>query len=302
MPPLTIGMPIYNAENYLEQALNSVLASTYTDFKVMLVDNASTDSTESVSRDFAASDSRIDYYRHDRNLGAAANFNWVWDHAESEYFKIFAHDDLIRPTFLERCMDALEERPDYVLATSLVEGIDASGTSEGPVDEKLVRMDDPDPVVRFGHFITTRNRVTSLFGVVRRREMGTEVLLEPYVGSDRSLVAAWALAGRWYIVPEPLLLRRNHDDASTGRGKNEYDRLGWFDPARAGRIIFPTWRRLGGFKDVVDRSALDHGDRLRAYAQIAKWAVSPVYRPPMGRLLVRDPVKAAAMWARGARA
>ena len=99
-PRVSIGLPVYNGENFLEFALDSILGQTFQDFELIISDNASTDATESICRRYAAKDSRIRYYRNPNNQGAAQNYNRVFALARGEYFKWAAHDDVCKPNYL----------------------------------------------------------------------------------------------------------------------------------------------------------------------------------------------------------
>lgn len=90
-PACSIGLPVYNGENYLEQAIQSVLAQTFQDFELIISDNASTDGTEAICRRFAEQDPRILYVRQPRNIGAAKNYNYTFHLARGEYFNWLAH-------------------------------------------------------------------------------------------------------------------------------------------------------------------------------------------------------------------
>ncbi|MEO1346882.1 MAG: glycosyltransferase family A protein, partial [Pseudomonadota bacterium] len=115
-PRVTIGVPVYNGDAYLAEALDSILNQTFTDFEVIISDNASTDGTEQICRDYAARDDRVRYIRQEKNLGAAPNFNLLVPIARGEYFKWAASDDLIAPEFLNYCVEALEKEFDASLA------------------------------------------------------------------------------------------------------------------------------------------------------------------------------------------
>ena len=78
-PRVSIGLPVCNGENYLKQALDSIMAQTYTDFELIISDNASTDRTAQICKEYANRDPRIRYYRNEKNLGAARNFNYVFE-------------------------------------------------------------------------------------------------------------------------------------------------------------------------------------------------------------------------------
>lgn len=105
MPQVSIGMPVYNGEKFIREALDSLLAQTFTDFELIISDNASTDGTEAICREYAAKDSRIRYVRQAKNLGPVANFKYVLDEAVGEYFMWAAHDDRRHPIALERMME-----------------------------------------------------------------------------------------------------------------------------------------------------------------------------------------------------
>src|SRR5580698_10572389 len=127
-PRLTVGLPVYNGENYLAQSLEALLGQTYTDFELLISDNTSTDDTASICAHYQTADPRIRYIRQARNIGCAPNHNFVVGEARGEFFKWAAHDDLYAADLLERCVDALDKYPDVVLAHSFTALIDGSGT------------------------------------------------------------------------------------------------------------------------------------------------------------------------------
>src|ERR1035438_9843576 len=100
VPRVSIGLPVYNGENYLDPALNSILRQDYSDLELIISDNASTDATGNICREYAAKDPRIRYYRNETNIGASANFNCLVKLARGEYFKWAAHDDVHLQGFL----------------------------------------------------------------------------------------------------------------------------------------------------------------------------------------------------------
>lgn len=96
VPAVSIGLPVYNGASYIREALDSLLAQTFADFELIISDNASTDATETICRDYAARDRRMRYYRQTDNRGALANFLFVLDQAVAPYFMWAAHDDLLK--------------------------------------------------------------------------------------------------------------------------------------------------------------------------------------------------------------
>src|SRR3989337_590294 len=125
MPTVSIGLPVFNGEKYLRQALDSILAQTYQDFELIISDNASTDKTQQICREYVKKDSRIRYYRNKRNLGATRNHNRVFELSCGEYFKWASHDDLLAPEFLSRCVSVLDQDHSIVLCHSKTGRINA---------------------------------------------------------------------------------------------------------------------------------------------------------------------------------
>ena len=291
-PLVSIGMPVFNGENFIGEALSSIVAQSYQNLQIVIGDNASTDATESICREFAERDDRIQYFRHAENLGASANHDFVFFRSDGPFFRLAAHDDVLHPKLIERCANALISRPEYALAYPRTRQIDAEGVEQGGIDDNITGMDSPSPALRLGRIICPRNWATPVFGVFRRDAVRAETILGRYVGSDRTLLAELAMAGPWHRVDEYLFYRREHATTSTNAFRGEFSRISWFDPSasRAGR--FPHWRRLNEFRKAVQRAELSPGQRALAFTQIARWTITPWYRPRALKLL-RDPIVAA---------
>lgn len=117
-PSVSIGMPVYNGENYISEALDSLLAQTFTDFELIISDNASTDGTQAICEAYARKDGRIRYLRQDKNLGFGNNFEYVLDYSTGKYFMWAAHDDMWAPNWLEILVPELGEK-DFAVRGSI---------------------------------------------------------------------------------------------------------------------------------------------------------------------------------------
>jgi glycosyltransferase involved in cell wall biosynthesis len=126
-PRLSIGLPVYNGENYLAESIDALLGQSYEDFELIISDNASTDGTADICRRYGKQDSRIRYVRQQRNIGLVPNHNFVFRQSRGELFKWASADDLYARDLLQRCVAALDEHPDVVLAHSWEAAIDAAG-------------------------------------------------------------------------------------------------------------------------------------------------------------------------------
>lgn len=120
MPLVSIGLPVFNGERYLEGAVRAILEQTFTDFELVVCDNASTDGTADILARLSREDRRIKVHRNPVNIGAAPNWNRVFELSTGRYFKWVAHDDLHEPEFLERTVDVLEQDPGVVDRKSVV--------------------------------------------------------------------------------------------------------------------------------------------------------------------------------------
>lgn len=227
-------MPVYNGEEYLCAALDGLVRQTFTDFELIISDNASTDSTESICREYAARNPRIRYIRNARNVGGSANFNRVLALATGKYFKWACHDDLHAPSYIERCVEVLEGDSSVVLCHSKTEHIDRNGVridlenhpggfltdSAGHV--LYLEWDDSPRMLgslqahrRFSDMLTKPYACVNTFGLIRTDVLKSTPCFQPYFGSERLFLAELALIGRFHRVPESLFSWRIHVDQAT---------------------------------------------------------------------------------------
>jgi glycosyltransferase involved in cell wall biosynthesis len=111
MPLISICIPTYNHGRFLTESLRSASAQTYADIEIIVLDNDSQDDTEVVVANAAASDSRIRYVRHSRNIGLAGNLNACIRSARGDYVKILCADDSLEPGCVSAMLDAFHDQP-----------------------------------------------------------------------------------------------------------------------------------------------------------------------------------------------
>jgi glycosyltransferase involved in cell wall biosynthesis len=271
-PRVSIGLPVFDGERFLSDAIETVLAQTYTDFELIISDNASTDGTRAICRHYAASDERIRYYRNDRNLGAAINFNRTFELASGEYFKWAAHDDMLAPEYLERCVAALDAHPDAVLCQTLVHQIGERGEFLAIFDSSGPGADSARPSDRFAASILTVHYAFDIFGVIRAEALANTSLHLPYAGSDKALLAELALKGPFAYVKEPLFIHRDHPGRFVHRALKDRDEtLVWYGADRSARRTWSWWLHYRHLFDIVAREVPDRRERLRCYRHLLPW-------------------------------
>lgn len=267
---VTIVLPVYNGANFLAEAVESLLAQTFTDFELILSDNASTDDTWAICQRFAERDPRVTLFRFDRNMGASVNFNHHIPTVESKYVKWAAHDDLHRPDYLEACVAELEADPSLILCQTGTRLITADG-SERNLDRVLPDLDDDNPAKRFSSMIRFPHLCTEVFGVYRTEEFKKTPLLAPYVGSDRVLLAEVALRGKIKIVLRDLFLNRRHDLNSIFQYPDEKERIAWFDPSRDAVKTYPVSRLAGEYLRSIERAGLSDAQAQTCMRVLHMW-------------------------------
>jgi glycosyltransferase involved in cell wall biosynthesis len=114
-PRVSVGMPVYNGQEYLREAIQSILTQSFYDLELIVCDNASTDRTAAICREIAAGDSRLRYYANPTNVGVTENYNKAFALSRGEYFKWASSNDYCAERFIERCVDVLDRRSDAVL-------------------------------------------------------------------------------------------------------------------------------------------------------------------------------------------
>jgi glycosyltransferase involved in cell wall biosynthesis len=269
-PVVSIGLPVYNAERYLRIAIDSVMSQTLRDWELIICDNASTDATEAICREYAVRDPRIQYHRLPANIGAANNFRRVFELSRGRYFKWVASDDYCAPTFLERCKQVLDEHPEVVLCTSKVDIVDQDG--------KLIEH-YPEPqalpqALASARFIASREQdswCNAVYGLMRADALRRTAVMGNYVGSDVVLLAELSLYGCFAEVPEYLLFRRHHP-AAYSYDVNLKKMKDFYTPTRRHGtvLVFRTWRHLFEYARAVLRAPLAAGEKARLFVYILR--------------------------------
>lgn len=283
IPRISIGMPVYNGERYLAKALDSILAQTYTDFECVISDNASTDGTQELCLIYAARDQRIRYFRNERNLGAAPNYNRAFELSSGVYFKWADYDDEIAPSLLERCVAVLDQSPEVVLSFPRARIIDENGNVLG---DHVYKADagSPDVRTRFRNLVRNPDMGFEISGLLRADTIRQTGLHRSFPSSDLVFLAELALHGRFHEIPESLFFPRYHPEQSTkGAGAVERDRVTFFDTANAGRILLPKWQYLFGYMEAISNSPLGRRDRSYCYRQLIPWILRPDHIRALGK-------------------
>jgi glycosyltransferase involved in cell wall biosynthesis len=266
-----VGLAVYNGENFLADALRSLVEQDYRDMEILIGDNASTDDTLAICERFAALDDRIRIVHSDVNRGLSWNHNRLLPEARGEYFKWAAHDDRYLPTFVSSCVDVLDRHPDVVLCYTNTIDIDGDDQfmKAWPATN---RASSNRPLDRFRDVLMNERQCFPIYGVMRTEILRSTVLMGNYAGSDHPLLAELALRGRFVEIPAALFEHREHAERSITAYPNPRDRVVLYRPTEAGKVTFPRWSMAFGYVKVIARSSLTLGSKARALISLGPWA------------------------------
>ena len=237
-PTISVCLPVYNGERYLAGAVESVLNQTYENFELLIVDDRSTDSTWEITNRFAAQDKRIRPIRNERNLGLFRNYNHCMANADGEFVKLFAHDDLFRPTILERMLVVFEQKPEVALVSSAKEWIDSDGRpvkSTRPSEHRTMRPFEVDTQLSAQEAITeTLRKKMNWLGepcsqMFRKEHVGAGFDARFKQVGDLDLSYRILQHGDFFYLADALCYFRKHDDSNTHITSSSLAaRLDWF--------------------------------------------------------------------------
>lgn len=278
-PKVSIGMPVYNGARYLRTALDSVLGQNYKNLELVICDNASTDHTEDICRAYADQDSRVRYFRSPVNHGITWNFRQVVLRSSAEFFLWVAHDDVLAPEYVQRCLEVLERDPGLVLCYSAGLNIDEDG-NRTPHDELPARIGVPEAHVRFRDLIRMNHMCEPIFGLIRADVLRKTSIHGDFPDSDRCVLAELALHGPFHCISEPLFFHREHLGRTTRQFASRQQRLASIHPGREPRFVFPHFRQFWEYLRAIHRAPLNWRQRLLCHLEMLRWV-----RDNAGRLL-----------------
>jgi len=288
-PLVSIGLPVYNGERYLEEAIDSVLEQTYEDFELVLLDNASTDRTPEICRAYAARDNRVRYHRNEQNIGHTGNVNRAVRLARGRYYRQHHDDDVLVPQCVERCVEVLENRPAVVLCHTETKVVDEQGVPREVKRPMDFHIDDPTPQERFDKFLQqcypTSGLLNVVFGLVRREVLLSAPSQGAYPHADAALYGGLTLWGKFYVVDECLFRRRDHPARSMRAFEDDADLLQWLDPNSAHhQLPMLRWWALRDLLAAIWWAPLSARERLQCLNVARSRYLRHFYREIIGEI------------------
>lgn len=213
MPRISVLMGIYNCAPYLQEALDSLYAQTYQDFKIILCDDGSKDDTFAIAQRNAKEHANIVLIRNERNMGLNYTLNHCLEYADTEFCARMDGDDVSLPTRFEKEIEFLDTHPDYAIVTTPMKYFDESGVFKVGVGGSEPSLTDFPKASPFCH-------APCMVRSEAYRAVGGYTVAENLLRmEDYHLWIKMYVAGyRGYTLEEPLYMMR--DDRNAARRRN----------------------------------------------------------------------------------
>jgi glycosyltransferase involved in cell wall biosynthesis len=202
---LTVLLPTYNRAGSLSRTIESVLAQTQPDFELLISDNASSDGTESMCREYVRRDARVCYFRQPDNLGPIGNFNWLLTQARTEFVLMLADDDWLDTDYVERCMAIMDSDPTLSIVTGATRYFEGDAPPDLVLNTNLTEASGGRRVLRYLRHSWSS---AAFYGLLRTSAVRDALPIPNVMGADWLFVAALSFSGRVLTTTETHLNRR----------------------------------------------------------------------------------------------
>jgi len=249
IPKVSIGLPVYNGKQFIHKCMESLLNQSFTDFELIISDNASTDGTSEICEAYAKKDKRIHYIKQEKNMGILWNFDFVLQNAKNEYFIWVAVDDILLPKFLEKNVNVLENDKSLVGSISKVKTYVLEDNSEKRTSEmgyrkfrkKLIRRFRPSGAHPISgsyekkvRMFLKKSAYQIIYGMYRTNDLRKSMVKESFIGIGGAIVLNVLRYGDINMIDEVMMNR--YDYGSSTKGTISFARL--FNKGLLG-LIFP---------------------------------------------------------------
>jgi glycosyltransferase involved in cell wall biosynthesis len=200
---VSVGLPTYNRAGTLRKSIASALAQSHRNVELVISDNASTDDTESICREFAAVDARVKYVRHPKNLGPTPNFLCVLEESSGEYFMWLCDDDWLDANYVEECLNELVGSAETVLVGGVSKYYHGDEYRHTGVPTNLLQSGRLDRMLAYYDTVEDNG---IYFGLWRMADVRRLPCVNT-MGNDWLTVAAAAYSGKIRTVPTTCIHR-----------------------------------------------------------------------------------------------
>jgi glycosyltransferase involved in cell wall biosynthesis len=210
---VSVIMGAYNHEHYIAEAIKSVLSQTMPDLELIIVDDASSDSTPKIIKSYQQNDSRVKAFFHQKNMGIASTANQCLNNANGQYLTFIGSDDLWVETKLEKQLKILQEHPDW-LVWSEGEIINSNGKSTGQTFTGLHLAGKKRKTGNIFREILDDNYIFGQSLMFRKEHLKNQFSTALKYLSDYRFMVDLAFEHDFFFISEPLAKYRIHGNNS----------------------------------------------------------------------------------------
>jgi glycosyltransferase involved in cell wall biosynthesis len=205
-PLVSIGLPVYNGEETIERAINSLLGQSYQNLEIVISDNGSTDGTSAILERYREKDPRIRIFKNNVNRGSIWNFKKVFEESSGKYFMWAAHDDHHENRFVSLCVEAMEMDDEAVLCAPKMQ-MTAADSEEVVWVSCMDSFKDKKSLLERYRETLRHFPAVSIYGLHRRSALAKTELFPKVIGGDLLLNQEMSLLGTFIGVREVLFTR-----------------------------------------------------------------------------------------------
>ena len=216
---LSVGLPVYNGENFLKKCLDSLLSQTFKNFEIVISDNASTDNTQKICTEYSNKDDRIKYIRQEKSIGLLPNFNFVLEQASNEFFMWIGVDDYILPDYFKKNLEVLVSNSNVVGSVSRIKPYNFSDAPIDEIDSKFIEFTKKlrtkfkklDAFSIDGSYdekvrkYLTRSTCQVIYGIFRKKQLEQSILPSLFVGLDWAEMLSVLKFGDIHVLDDVLM-------------------------------------------------------------------------------------------------
>lgn len=258
---VSIGLPIYNEAQYISRAIDSWLAQDYSNFELVIVDNASTDGTAEICRAYSGKDERIRLIENPQNIGTYRNHKLVFEMSRGKYFTWAGGHDYVHPSFISKTIQVLNANANIVMCTTRSEFRDENNAcwrvTKGGLDLRGL-----PPYKRFASMLNhavSGGTANLFYGLYRREMISSALEFKKSIGSDVIFLTQVALLGEVVQLEDVLYYRFMSRDRS-GRLKRHLNAIFGEHSFELG-FQLPNINMLLTYIQVIEESDLAHKDK-----------------------------------------
>lgn len=263
---VSICMPVFNEERYIQETLDSLLNQTYKNFEVLISDNASTDATFNLCSRYCESDTRFKIHSHLVNIGQVNNFSRCYTRANGDLVLMLSGNDVLASNYIETVVDVHNAEPDTGIVYSRIIKIDESSSQIRKLDDRHYFNTDFDDIQNaYVTLLKNFKDPGSFFGTFKREVLEKLQLMRHVYGSDQIFIGEASLYGNIRCVDEYLFLSRSHERKALPEVYSEYHSRGMPGKSilRKLDVLTPIICLINGHADMVSKAIVPASIKLK---------------------------------------